>query len=58
MNPDYRNSVLWLIYRIEIPELKKRLLQCIVILDTGDPASPLWQDALKEVEAFGRKHLI
>jgi hypothetical protein len=56
----WHNAVLSIIYKIE-PEaaaLKKRLLECIMIVDYGDNHSARYIDALKELEAFGAKHLL
>ena len=58
MNIQWRNNLLWIILRVEVPTLKQRLLECVIITDQEPMNSPRWNEALKELEAFGRKHLI
>jgi hypothetical protein len=54
----YRNALLWIIYRVETPALQKRLLECVRIVDYEATNSQRYIDALKEIEAFGNKHLL
>ena len=51
------NSLLWIIYRVEIPSVKEHLLKCATVC-LGPMDSPQYDKALKELEAFGRKHLL
>ena len=51
------NSLLWIIYRVEIPSLKEHLLKSATIVLQGTD-SPQYDVALKELEHFGKRHLM
>jgi hypothetical protein len=55
---NWRNSVLFIIYKVEIPEMKKHLLECVQIIDHEPMNSQKYREALTELEAFGQRHFI
>ena len=54
----WRNNILRVIYKVEIPAMQKRLFECVYNIDTEPMHTKKYREALTELEAFGQRHFI